>query len=81
MDEDGVSSPEMLLAWINKRIEVISGMQHELAYERVLLQEQATRLRLGVSPTEARVALRHGGLTLRQPWPSCETEARIDEAA
>jgi hypothetical protein len=81
MDEDIFASSEMLLGWISRRIDAISGMQHDLAYERVLLQEQATRLRLGWSVADARLALRQGGVMIRPAWSPREREARIVGAA
>jgi hypothetical protein len=48
---------ERLLAKINGELETISQTQHRLARQRALLQEHATRLRLGASPTAVRVAL------------------------
>jgi hypothetical protein len=47
-----------LLARINGELEMISRTQHRLARQKALLQEQATRLRLGTSPAAVRVALR-----------------------
>jgi hypothetical protein len=48
---------ELLLAKINGELEMISRTQHRLARQKALLQEHATRLRLGASPTAVRVAL------------------------
>lgn len=48
-----------LLARIVARLDRISDVQHRLARKKALLQEQATRLRLGASPDE--VALRRVG--------------------
>ncbi len=55
-------SREVLLAWINHRLEVISEAQHRLALDRVVLQEQATRLRLGTPPADVELAFRRAGL-------------------
>jgi hypothetical protein len=57
MNQTILESADVLLAWINNRLEVISEAQHRLARERVVLQEQATRLRLGVPAIEVHAAL------------------------
>jgi hypothetical protein len=51
---------DLLLAKINRELEMISQTQHRLARQKALLQEQATRLRLGASPLAVSVALREG---------------------
>lgn len=56
-----IESPEALLAVINRELEVISETQHRLAHRKAILQEQATRLRLGASPTSVRLALEEQG--------------------
>jgi hypothetical protein len=56
--DDASCSRDVLLAWINRRLEVISETQHRLAVERSVLQEQATRLRLGVAAEDVRVVLK-----------------------
>lgn len=50
-------SAEILLARVNRELERISEAQHRLARRKALLQEQATRLRLGASPMEVRLTL------------------------
>lgn len=56
-------SSDVLLARINRELERISEVQHRLARRRTMLQQQATRLRLGASPTEVRFALRAAAAT------------------
>jgi hypothetical protein len=58
MDPISAQASEVLLARLNHELEKISEAQHRLAREKVLLQEHVTRLRLGASPTEVRVALK-----------------------
>jgi hypothetical protein len=53
---------EILLAWVNHRLEAISESQHRLAVQKTVLREQATRLRLGVPPSEIEGALRRAGV-------------------
>jgi hypothetical protein len=48
---------EGLLVRINRQLEMISQSQHRLARQRTLLQEQATRLRLGASPLAVSLCL------------------------
>jgi hypothetical protein len=48
---------EVLLVRINRQMEVISQAQHRLARQKSLLQEQATRLRLGASPVAVSLCL------------------------
>lgn len=55
-------SRDVLLAWINRRLEVISEAQHRLSLDRSVLQEQATRLRLGAAPADVETVLEHAGL-------------------
>lgn len=55
--DDASCSRDVLLAWVNHRLDVISEAQHRLAVERAVLQEQATRLRLGVAAEDVRVVL------------------------
>lgn len=49
---------QFLLARITWQLERISEKQHWLARRKVLLQEQATRLRLGESPELVRMEIR-----------------------
>ena len=60
--DDASCSRDVLLAWINHRLEVISEAQHRLAVDRAVLQEQATRLRLGVAAEDVRVVLKRAGV-------------------
>ena len=53
-------SGEGVLARVNLEIEKISDLQHRLARQKTLLQEQATRLRLGASPAEVGLLLDAG---------------------
>ncbi|MBI1734238.1 MAG: hypothetical protein HYR51_03600 [Candidatus Rokubacteria bacterium] len=55
---------DVLIAWINHRLEVISQTQHRLAVHRTVLQEQVTRLRLGAPTDEVELALKRTGLAL-----------------
>jgi hypothetical protein len=57
MDRSPEQSSEILLARVNHEMERISEAQHRLARRKALLQEQATRLRLGASATEVRLTL------------------------
>lgn len=70
MDRIPEQSSDILLARINRELEKISDAQHRLARRRTLLQEQATRLRLGASPTEVRTALKAVDTDhdQRRPW-------------
>lgn len=53
-----MGTPEAnLLARINGELERVSAEQHRLARRRAVLQEQATRLRLGARAAEAVVVL------------------------
>jgi hypothetical protein len=58
MERITAQSSEVLLARVNRELEQISDTQHRLARRKSFLQHQATRLRLGASPLEVRVALR-----------------------
>lgn len=58
-------SPQELLAWINHELELISETQHRLAVHKTVLQEQATRLRLGAPIEEVELALHRAGLDRR----------------
>ena len=58
MDPTTTESPEALLARVNRELEHISDVQHSLARRKAFLQQQATRLRLGVSAFEVTLALR-----------------------
>ena len=46
-----------LLAQLDHELHRISTVQHELARRKVVLQQQATRLRLGASPAEVSAVL------------------------
>jgi hypothetical protein len=58
MDRNGFGNSDVLLARVNRELERISEEQHRLARRKALLQEQATKLRLGASPFEVRFTLR-----------------------
>ena len=58
MDRITEHSSEVLLARVNSEIERISDAQHRLARRKLVLQREATRLRLGASPLEVRLMLR-----------------------
>lgn len=58
MDRITTQSSDVLLARLNRELERISDTQHRLARQRTMLQQQATRLRLGASPLEVRLTLR-----------------------
>jgi hypothetical protein len=62
MDRIAQQSSEVLLARVNRELEYISDTQHRLARRRIVLQEQATRLRLGASPFEVDLTLRASAL-------------------
>lgn len=72
MDRITAQSSEVLLARVNRELERISDAQHRLARKKLLLQQQATRLRLGASPIEVRLQLRALGEEERNrlsaPW-------------
>jgi hypothetical protein len=72
MDRVQEQSSDVLLARINRELEKISDHQHRLARKKAVLQEQATRLRLGASPSEVRIALKVAAVDHdeRRPWPS-----------
>jgi hypothetical protein len=80
MDERSCSR-EVLLAWINHRLERISEVQHRLAADRTMLQEQATRLRLGVSADEVRAALKRAGCLGRAACREASDGPRVRAAA
>jgi hypothetical protein len=63
---------ERLLATIHRELETISGTQHRLARQKALLQEHATRLRLGASPTAVRVALHEAAALETGDLPASE---------
>jgi hypothetical protein len=63
---DGSCSREVLLAWINHRLEVISQAQHQLAVHKTVLQEQATRLRLGTPVDEVQLTLKRANISARR---------------
>lgn len=58
MDRITEHSSEVLLARVNRELERISDTQHRLARQKLVLQREATRLRLGASPLEVRLTLR-----------------------
>ena len=58
MERPAAGASEALLVRLNRELERISVTQHRLARRKALLQHQATRLRLGASPVEVRLALR-----------------------
>ncbi len=54
-------SADDLLAWISDRLAAVSSAQHDLALEKTILREQATRLRLGVEAIDVEsLLIRHG---------------------
>jgi hypothetical protein len=53
-----LQSANVLLARLSHEVETISDEQHRLARRKAVLQEQITRLRLGVSPAEVRRAVK-----------------------
>ena len=57
MNRPLTQSSDVLLARVSRELEEISDLQHRLARRRALLQDQATRLRLGASPLEVGCAL------------------------
>jgi hypothetical protein len=71
---------DVLLAWMNHRLEEISHTQHRLAVHRTVLQEQATRLRLGTPPIQVAATLRRAGLQIpeaaRTSGPALHAHAR-----
>ncbi len=67
-------SADDLLAWINHRLELVSSAQHDLALQKTVLREQATRLRLGVEASEVEVVLRGRGLAPTTPSDSVELD-------
>lgn len=72
MDRLPEQSSEILLARINRELEKISETQHRLARRKSMLQEQATKLRLGASSAEVRMALKAVALDSdeRGPFPT-----------
>ncbi len=75
-------SSEVLLARVNHELEKISEMQHRLARRKALLQQQATRLRLGASPTEVRFALQAAlEQDERRRWDAELNELSTDDRA
>ena len=71
-------SSEMLLARINRELEKISEVQYQMARRKSVLREQATRLRLGATPGEVRVALRVGAAAQneRRQWSTAPSRQR-----
>lgn len=75
MDRITAQSSEVLLARVNQELERISDTQHRLARRKLVLQQQATRLRLGASPIEVSLTLRaaaHGEEQrngISEAWP------------
>jgi len=84
MDRIATQSSEVLLARVNQELERISDTQHRLARRKVVLQQQATRLRLGASPIEVRLTLRAAALGeeerngIAAAWPE-DARAEHDE--
>jgi hypothetical protein len=86
MDQMSGPSSDVLLARLNYQVEKISNVQHRLARKKALMQEQITRLRLGVSPAQVRVALRAISAPApseperrwRTVWPGLPLRARTD---
>jgi hypothetical protein len=70
-EEDVSMDGDLLLVKINRELEMISETQHRLARQKVVLQEQATRLRLGASPLAVSVALREAAAL--EPGDLCES--------
>jgi len=74
-------SSEVLLARVNRELERISDTQHRLARRKIVLQREATRLRLGASPLEVRLTLQVSafgddeGTRLGSDWSE---EPRVD---
>jgi hypothetical protein len=65
-----VYSREDLLASINHRLDLISQAQQRLSQDKLVLREQATRLRLGTAVDEVRFFLERADLldqTTRHP--------------
>jgi hypothetical protein len=75
--ETSAVSSDVLLAWINHRLEAVSETQHRLAVERMVLQEQATRLRLGVPAADVEGALLRAGIGV----PAAARAAKMSRAA
>jgi hypothetical protein len=75
-----MDSNEALLAVINREMQVISERLHQLARRKAILQEQATRLRLGASAASARQAIKEmsppAGLSRWSMPPSPGSDAR-----
>jgi hypothetical protein len=66
-------SSDVLLARLNHEVEKISAAEHRLARQSALLREQITRLRLGASPAEVRLALKAVSAVDREKrgrWPT-----------
>ena len=62
-----------MLARIDEELRRISSIQHDLARRRALLQEQATKLRLGVSPLEVSLTLRAAvGIDAGRNFPAAD---------
>jgi hypothetical protein len=73
------ASSKALLERLNAELERISEAQHRLARRKALLQEQATRLRLGASPATVRLTLEALAVLepeelqmLRAEWPDMD---------
>jgi hypothetical protein len=75
MTSSSAQSFEALLARFNHEVEEISEAQHRLARQNALLREQITRLRLGASPTDVRLALK----TLSADWPAMPMRAQATD--
>jgi hypothetical protein len=68
---------DILLAWVNHRLEAISESQHRLALQKTVLQQQATRLRLGVPASDVEIALTRVGI---QVPPAARSNPRARHA-
>jgi hypothetical protein len=73
---------EVLLVRINRQLEMISQAQHRLARHKALLQEQATRLRLGASPLAVSLCLEEADALDARDLDalSCPPRSRLDRA-
>ena len=58
MAPSAARSSDVVLARLNHELEKISAAQHRLARRKALLREQISRLRLGASVAEVRLALK-----------------------
>jgi hypothetical protein len=77
MDRGGARSSEML-DQVKREIARISELQHRLARRKTVLQEHATRLRLGGSAAAAQMALL-GEVDGSDEWSLAEPNALVAE--